>query len=168
MSAQVPEAPEFLAGSMQPGALTVDRFLVHAERWHAGREIVSRRADGGIDRTDWATVADRARRFSAALLAHGIRPGERVGTFALNGSRHLEAWYGIMGIGAVCHTVNPRLFEEQLRYVLQHAADRWIVADPMFAPLLAQVLPQCPSVERVVFLNEPGAAHETLAPPPLS
>ena len=161
MSAQPLEAPALLAGSMQPGALTVDRFLAHAERWHAGREIVSRRADGGIERTDWATVAHRARRFSAALIAAGVRPGERIATLALNGSRHLEAWYGIMGIGAICHTINPRLFEEQLRYIIQHAADRWIVADPMFAPLLAKVLPHCPSIERVVFLNETGTA-----PPP--
>ena len=158
MSAKPFEAPSLLAGTMQSLPLTVDRFLLHAERWHADRAILSRRADGGIDRSSWGEVARRARQFSAALQKGGIRPGDRVATLALNGSRHLEAWYGIMGIGAVCHTINPRLFEEQLRYVIGHSGDRWIVSDPMFAPLLAKVLPDCPGVERVVFLNEAGAA----------
>ena len=101
-------------GTMQPWSLTMDRVLEHAARWHAARELVSRRLDGGLDRTTWGTVHDRARRFSNALRAAGIGVGDRVATLAMNSARHVEAWYGIMGIGAVCHTLNPRLFEADL------------------------------------------------------
>jgi fatty-acyl-CoA synthase len=146
------------ASLMQPWGLTVDRVLTHAARWHADREIASREADGSIGRTNYAAVARRARQLSSALLAGGIRRGDRVATLAMNSARHIEAWYGIMGIGAVCHTINPRLFDDQLAYIIDHASDRWIVADPAFAPLLERVLPATRGVERVVFLGEPPAA----------
>jgi fatty-acyl-CoA synthase len=139
---------------MQPWSMTLDRVLEHAARWNGAREIVSRLASGAIHRTNWGEVHARARRFSSAMLAEGIGRGDRVATLAMNGSRHVEAWYAIMGIGAVCHTLNPRLFDDDLVYIVNHAGDRWIVADPIFAPILARILPRCPNVERVVFLGE--------------
>jgi fatty-acyl-CoA synthase len=142
-----------LEGLMQDWPLTLDRVLEHAARWHGAREIVSREADGSLARSSYAAVHRRARQFSNALRAGGIAPGERIATLAMNGARHLEAWFGIFGIGAVCHTVNPRLFDEQLVYIINHAADRWLLADAAFAPLVARILPQCPCVERVIWLG---------------
>jgi len=141
------------ASLMQPWALTIDKILVHAARWHPRVEIVSRRADGSVARSNYVAIERRARQLSAALLAGGIRPGDRVATLAMNGAEHVEAWYAIAGIGAVCHTLNPRLFDEQLGYIVGHAEDRWIIADAAFAPQLERLLPACPSVERVVFIG---------------
>jgi len=137
---------------MQPWSLTVDRCILHAERWHGTREVVSRGADGTVRRSNYAEVARRARQLSAALLAGGVGRGTRVATLSMNSSRHLEAWFGIMGMGAVCHTLNPRLFDEQLIYIVNHARDRWLFADPQFAPLLERLRPHCPTLERIVYL----------------
>jgi fatty-acyl-CoA synthase len=141
-----------VADLMQHWAMTVDRFIVHAARWHAMREIVSRGADGAIHRTTYADVERRARQFSAALRAGGVGHGTRIATLSMNTSRHLEAWFGTMGIGAVCHTLNPRLFDEQLVYIVNHARDRWLLADAQFAPLVERLRPQCPTLERIVYL----------------
>ena len=100
-----------MQGLMQDWPLTLDRIIQHAAKWHGEREVVSRRPDGSRDRTCYAEVEAAARRFSSALLSLGIGPGDRIATMAMNSGRHLECWYGIMGIGAVCHTLNPRLFD---------------------------------------------------------
>ena len=121
---------------MQDWSLTLDRILEHAQRWHGDREIVTRSIEGPITRCGYADIHRRARQMSNALLDLGIRPGERVATLAFNTSRHLEAWYGIMGIGAVCHTLNPRLFIEQLVYIVNHAQDQVLLADTVCVPLL--------------------------------
>ncbi len=154
---------------MQHWAMTVDRFLVHAARWHGGRELVTRGADGAISRMTWQDVERRARQLSAALLAGGVGQGTRVATLSMNVSRHVEAWFGIMGMGAVCHTLNPRLFEEQLVYIVNHAGDRWLFADLQFAPIVARLRAQCPTLEQVVYLCDEaqrpggeGIAFETL------
>jgi fatty-acyl-CoA synthase len=143
-----------MEGLMQHAQLTVDRIFDYAKTWHGNREIVTRLPEGIIERTSYAALHARAKRVSNALLNGGITPGDRVATLGWNGARHLEAWYGIVGIGAVCHTLNPRLFPEQIAYIVNHAQDRIILADPSCAPLLATLLPQCPSVERVVFLTD--------------
>lgn len=148
-------APVF--GLMQDWPLTVDRFLEHARCWHGGREIVSRHADDSIHRGSYATLHDDAKRLSNALLANGIGPGDRVATLAMNGAEHMAAWYAISGIGAVCHTLNPRLFDEQLVYIVNHAQDRIILADNCFGPILERILPRCPTVERVVYLTSYSA-----------
>ncbi len=142
------------ASLMQPWSLTLDKILAHAARWHPRVEIVSKRLDGSVARSTYETIERRARQLSAALLAAGIRPGERVATLAMNSHEHVEAWYAMAGIGVVCHTLNPRLFDEQLTYIIEHAQDRWIFADAVFAPQLARLLPACPSVERVVFFGD--------------
>ncbi|WP_411288700.1 long-chain-fatty-acid--CoA ligase [Phenylobacterium sp.] len=149
---------------MQDLPLTLDKLLDHAARWHGGREIVSRDAEGRVSRTTYSDVSSRARQVSNALLAVGVQPGDRVATLGWNGARHFEAWYGTIGIGAVLHTLNPRLFPEQIAYIVNHAADRIILADPACAPLLAELLPQCPTVEKVIYLSDaPGEYEDWIA-----
>ncbi len=147
---------DLLGDHMQAWSMTVDRFITHAARWNGQHELVSRQADGSIARSTWEATARRARQLSSVLAEAGIRPGDRIATMAMNSARHVEAWYGIMGYGAVCHTLNPRLFEEQLVYIINHAADRWLVADPQFAPLIEKLRPRCPTLERVVYLCGPA------------
>jgi len=137
---------------MQDGALTVDKILDHAAQWHGAREVVSRSVEGPIVRATWGDIRQRAKRLSNALLTMGVKPGDRVATLAWNSARHIEAWYAIMGLGAVCHTLNPRLFADQLVYIVNHAEDRIIITDETFLATLKDVLPRCPSVERIIVL----------------
>ena len=149
-----------MLGLMQDWSLTIDKLIDRAAAWHGDREVVSRGADGTIARTTYAEIHQRAKQVTNALKAAGIRLGDRVGTLAFNGSRHVEAWYGIMGMGAVCHTLNPRLFPEQIAWIVNHAGDRLILADPICAPILEKVLPLCPDVEGVVWLcDREGLPH---------
>ena len=143
-----------MKGLMQHAELTVDRIFDHANAWHGHREIVTRLPDGPVERTTYAAMHARAKKVSNALRAEGIELGDRVATLGWNGARHLEAWYGIVGIGAVCHTLNPRLFPEQIAYIANHAGDRLLFADPQCAPLLETLLPQCRSIEKVIFLSD--------------
>jgi fatty-acyl-CoA synthase len=140
-----------MLGLMQDVPLTVDRIIDHAAQWHGSREIVSRDAAGHVSRTDYAALHRDAKRVSSALAAAGIGHGDRVATLGWNSARHLATWYGTAGMGAVLHTLNPRLFLEQLIYIANHAADRIVFADPATAGIVAQLLAQVPSIERVVF-----------------
>ena len=144
-----------MQGRMQDWPLTVDRILDHAKSWHGDREIVSRSVEGPIVRTTYAEIHRRAKRVSNLLLGLGVEPGDRVATLAWNTGRHIEAWYGIMGIGAVCHTLNPRLFAEQLVYIINHAEDRIIFTDLTFLPILAQIRDQIPTVKKFIVLTDP-------------
>jgi len=148
-------------GLMQDWPLTTERFIEHAAKWYGTREIVSRREDGSIGRQSYRDVRSLAARLSNALRAYGIAPGDRVATLAMNGAEHVAAWYAISGIGSVCHTLNPRFSDEQNIYIINHAADRVILADGAFAPILSRLLPHCPTVEHVVF-NAPPAAGVSL------
>jgi fatty-acyl-CoA synthase len=150
-----------LSGLMQQNALTVDQFLSFAAQWHRDTEVVARQVGGCSERSTYGEIASRARLLSGALLANGIQPGDRVATLAMNHIRHIEAWYGIMGIGAVCHTVNPRLFDEQIIYIINHAGDRILMADATFLPLVARILPHCPTIERILVI--PDGSPETAA-----
>jgi fatty-acyl-CoA synthase len=143
-----------MLGLMQNWPLTVDKILDHAKAWHGEREIVSRSVEGPIVRTTYAQAHERAKRLSSALKAMGIRQGDRVATLAWNTARHLETWYGIMGIGAVCHTLNPRLFADQLCYIINHAEDRIIFTDLTFVPILAEHRAKLPTVMHVVVLTD--------------
>lgn len=143
-----------MPGLMQDWPLTLDKVLDHAARWHGDREVVTRLNEGPITRCTYADIHRRAKQFSHALLGHGIAREDRIATLAFNSARHLEAWYGIMGLGAVCHTLNPRLPVEQLAYIVNHAADRLILADALCTPILRQLLPRCPTIERVVLLAD--------------
>jgi fatty-acyl-CoA synthase len=152
---------------MQEAPLTLDRLIDHAARWHGGREIVWRTAAGEIARTCYVAIRDRAKQVSHALRAAGVQPGDRVATLAWNGAEHLAAWYGAISIGAVLHTLNPRLFPEQLAFIINHAQDRIVLADASCANLLETLSPQCPSIERVIFLcgaaDMPATTFEAVA-----
>jgi fatty-acyl-CoA synthase len=141
-------------GLMQDWPLTVDKILDHAKNWHGDREIVSRSVEGPIVRTTWAQVHERARRVSNALKDLGVKPGDRIGTLAWNTGRHIEAWYGIMGMGAVCHTLNPRLFPDQLCYIIGHAEDRVIFTDLTFLPTLIERRADMKSVEHIIVMTD--------------
>ncbi len=160
-----PSAEQRRPGRMQAWGLTVDKFLDHAARWHGEREVVSRDADGRVSRATYAQLRDSAKQVSCALLAHGIGRGDRVATLAANSFEHLAVWYGIMGIGAVCHTLNPRLHDDQIVYVANHAQDRMLFADAAYDGLLARILPHCPTIVSVISLNgNPGSGAATPLP----
>jgi fatty-acyl-CoA synthase len=150
---------------MQDWAMTVDRFIEHAARWHPAGEIVSRLESGAIERRTYAELRDHAARLSHFLQARGIAEGDRVATLAMNGGGHLAAWYGICGIGAVCHTLNPRMSEDQLAWIAAHAGDRLLIADGAFASLAERLRQRCPSIEEVFYLSPPqgGRAGKLLA-----
>ena len=118
-----------MLGMMQAWPLTVDRILDHAAERHGRREVVTRSLEGPIHRTTYAEVRARAKQVSNLLLEMGIRPGDRVATLAWNTWRHLEVWYGIMGIGAVCHTLNPRLHPDQICWIINDAGDRAVSSE---------------------------------------
>jgi fatty-acyl-CoA synthase len=153
-----------MLGLMQDWPLTVDKILDHAKNWNGKVEVVTRSVEGPIARTTWAEIHERAKRVSDVLLGWGVKPGDRVATIAWNTARHIETWYGIMGIGAVCHTLNPRLFPEQLVYIINHAEDRIIFTDLTFVPLLEAILPHCPRVERVVVMTDEWNMPQTKLP----
>jgi acyl-CoA synthetase (AMP-forming)/AMP-acid ligase II len=151
-----------MLGGMQDWPLRIMRILDHAEREHGTREIVSLWADHQVTRTDWTGIARDARRLARALERLGIRRGDRVATLGMNHARHLVAWYGTIGMGGIVHTVNPRLFEEQLVYILNHAEDRLLFHDAAFAPLVEKLKPQLKTVEHFVAFDGPSAGFEDL------
>ncbi|PZU55999.1 MAG: long-chain fatty acid--CoA ligase [Brevundimonas sp.] len=153
-----------MLGLMQDWPLTVDKIIDHAKNWHGDREVVTRSVEGPIVRTTYAAIHERARRVSNALKGWGIKPGDRVATLAWNTDKHIETWYGVMGIGAVCHTLNPRLFPEQLIYIINHAEDRVIFTDLTFVPLLEAILPHIPKVERVIVMTDAAHMPQTKLP----
>jgi fatty-acyl-CoA synthase len=153
---------------MQNWPLTVDRIVTHAKTWRGGREIVTRSVEGLIVRTTYAELHERALRLTGALRALGVASGTRVATLAWNTARHMEAWYAVMGMGAVCHTLIPRLFIDQLHYIINHAQDRIIFTDLSFLPALMDLRAKMPSVERKPGLRPPQgrACGGDRRPPP--
>ena len=145
-----------MLGGMQNWPLRIPRLIEHAEREHGGREIVSRWADGSTTRTDWAGVGRDARRLANALTRMGIARGDRVATLAMNHSRHLVTWYGVIGMGGIVHTINPRLFDDQLAYIADHAADRVLFFDAAFAPIVERLKPRWPTIEHYVCFDPAG------------
>ncbi len=140
-----------MRGLMQDVPLTVDRLLTHAATWHGNRPVVSRDAEGRVSHSDYARVHADAKRVSNALRRAGVRQGDRIATLGWNSARHLAAWYGIAGIGAICHTLNPRLFLDQIVYIANHAGDRMLLADPACAPIVAELRRQVPSIREVIY-----------------
>jgi fatty-acyl-CoA synthase len=150
-----------MLGMMQDWPLVVPSILDHAARFHGEREIVTRSVEGPVVRTTYAGVHSRSLRVAKALTRRGIRVGDRIGTLAWNTGRHLEAWYGIMGIGAICHTINPRLFPEQIAYIVNHAEDRMIFVDLTFLPILEKLGKQIDVVETFVVLTDKAHMPQT-------
>lgn len=143
-----------MSGLMQDWSLTCTRILDHAARNHPDREIVSRSVEGPIHRTTYKTLRTRSLQLAKRLQKAGIREGDRVATLAWNTWRHMEAWYGLMGIGAVYHTVNPRLFPDQIIWIINHAEDRFLLVDLTFLPLVEKVLPHLTTIEQVIVLTD--------------
>ena len=141
-----------MLGLMQQRPLLVSSLVDYASTWHAGREIVSRDAEGGIHRSNFADVAARAKQVANALGALGVGRGDRVATLAWNSHRHLELYYGVTSSGRVLHTVNPRLFPDQIQYIMHHAEDAYVFFDPVFAPLVEALAPRLPLVRGWVAL----------------
>jgi fatty-acyl-CoA synthase len=149
---------------MQSYALTVDKFLDHAARWFADREVVTAQAGGVRRRIGYAALRARSNRLSGALFgALGLRFGDRIGTLAWNTQHHFETYYAAMGAGLVCHTLNPRLTAAHLAAMVNAADDRVLAVAASLAPLLAQLAPLCPRLEHVVLLDADGPAPERLA-----
>jgi len=141
---------------MQPYALTVDKFLDHAAKWAAGREIVTAEAGQPVLRTNYADLRARSNRLSGALNALTLRVGERVGTLGWNTQHHLEIYYALMGAGLVCHTLNPRLTVAHLAAMINEAENRALAVAANLVPLLSELAPLCPSLEHIILMDEVG------------
>jgi acyl-CoA synthetase (AMP-forming)/AMP-acid ligase II len=153
-----------MLGLMSERPLLISSILAHAAIWHGDTEIVSRTLEGPIHRYTYAEAERRAKRLARALLRLGVTQGDRIGTLAWNTFRHFELYYGISGIGAVCHTINPRLFDEQIVYIVNHAADRLLFVDATFIPLLERLAAQLPAECRIVPLCGKDALPRTNLP----
>jgi fatty-acyl-CoA synthase len=150
-----------MLGLMQDWPLLCHRIIEHAAQVHGHQEVVTRSVEGPIHRTNYRDIHQRALKVSQALDRVGVKLGDRIATIAWNTWRHLECWYGIMGIGAICHTVNPRLFPEQIAWIVNHAQDRIVITDITFVPVLEQIAAKMPSVERYVVLTDKAHMPET-------
>jgi len=146
-----------MLGLMQDWPLLCHRIIDHASIEHGNREVVTRSIEGAIHRTNYRDVRSRALKVAKRLEKEGVKLGDRVATLAWNTWRHLETWYGITGIGAVYHTINPRLFPEQIGYIANHAEDRLMFLDTTFVPLIEKLQDKLPTIRRYVILTD--AAH---------
>ncbi len=141
-------------GLMQDRPLMISSLIEHAATFHPETEIVSRLPEGPIHRTHWRGVRDNAKQVANALASLGVVQGDRVGTLAWNSHRHLALYYGVSGSGAVLHTVNPRLFPEQIDYIVNHAEDKVLFFDITFAPLVAKLAPKLKTVQAFVAMTD--------------
>ncbi len=142
-----------MRGTMQESPLLIREIFRHGQQVNRTSEIVTFEG-GGFRRANFAEVGGRVERLANALRGLGVREGDRVGTFCFNHQEHVEAYLAVPSMGAVLHTLNVRLFPEQLRYVIDHAEDKVVICDAAVAPLLARVVHECPTVERIVTVGE--------------
>lgn len=142
-----------MLGNMMFQPLLISSMIEHAGRYHADTEIISKNTDTSIKKTNWGEIRENSKRFANVLQQFGLTLGDRVATIAWNNHRHLESWYAISGSGLVCHTINPRLFPEQLVFIINDAADRVLLFDKTFAPLIKAVKPLLKTVEQYICLD---------------
>ncbi len=143
-----------MLGLMQDRPLLISSLIEHANTFHPNAQIVSRTVEGPIHRCTYSDIRRRAKQVATALISLGVEPGDRVATLAWNGYRHLELYYGVSGMGAVLHTINPRLFPEQITYITNHAEDRYLFFDLTFAPLIEKLAPLMTSVKGFVAMTD--------------
>jgi len=143
-----------MLGQMQSDSINLISILRHAARWHSDQEVVSHTVEGHIHRQTYAETLCRTTKLASRLADYGVIQGDRVGTLGWNTHRHLEAWYAISGQGAICHTINPRLFVEQIKFIINHAEDRILFVDLSFVELISELLPELPTVESVVIMTD--------------
>jgi acyl-CoA synthetase (AMP-forming)/AMP-acid ligase II len=153
-----------MQGLMMDVPLMISSLIRHADRYHGDAEIVSRTVEGPIHRYTYRDSHARARRLARALSRLGVAPGDRIATLAWNGYRHFELYYAISGMGAVTHTINPRLFHDQLAYIIDHAEDKIVFFDLTFSALAEELAAVCKGVKRWVAMT--GRDHMPLAPIP--
>jgi 3-(methylthio)propionyl---CoA ligase len=153
-----------MEGRMQRHELLISSIITHAARHHGGAEIVSVTDDGGLRRSSYAALERGARRLAAALSGLGISWGDRVGTLAWNTDRHLTAFYAISGMGAVCHTINPRLHADDIAYIINHAGDALLMVDPSFLPLVEALAPRIRETVRAVIVMADAGEMPEAAP----
>jgi fatty-acyl-CoA synthase len=151
-------------GLMMDTPLLISSIARHAEKFHGDREIVSVTMDNPRHRYTFRDAVRRSRQLATALEKLGLERGDRVATIAWNDYRHLEIYYGVSGAGFVCHTINPRLFPEQLVFIINHAEDRFVFTDLMFVPLLEKLLPHIPNVEGFIVMTDEAHMPETSLP----
>ncbi|MDP1370126.1 long-chain-fatty-acid--CoA ligase [Acinetobacter lwoffii] len=142
-----------MLGNMMFQPLLISSMIEHAGRYHADTEVISKNTDTSITVTNWGEIHQNSKRFANALQQLGLAQGDRVATIAWNNHRHLESWYAISGSGLVCHTINPRLFPEQLIFIINDAADRVVLFDKTFVPLIKAVKALLTSVEHFICLD---------------
>jgi acyl-CoA synthetase (AMP-forming)/AMP-acid ligase II len=143
-----------MRGLMMDRPLLVSSLIEYAGRYHGDTEIVTRAVEGGIRRSNYAAAERRARQLAKAFTRLGVEPGDRVATLAWNTDRHVELYYAISGMGAVCHTINPRLFHDQIRYIVNHASDTIVCLDLTFVPLVEKLAPELASVRHHVIMTD--------------
>jgi acyl-CoA synthetase (AMP-forming)/AMP-acid ligase II len=147
---EYPRSP--LMGQMMSQPLLISSIIKHADRYFGKNEIVSRRVEGDIHRYTYHDCHVRARKLANALGGLGVKMGDRVATMAWNGYRHLEAYYAVSGSGAVLHTLNPRLFPEQIAYIANHAEDQYLIFELTFLPLIEAVAQHCKTIKGYILM----------------
>jgi fatty-acyl-CoA synthase len=148
--------PDHAPGAMQDYPLTLDKILEHAAKWHPHSEVVTRRDGGAIERVGYGELLKRSRKASVVLRGMDVRRGDRVATLAWNTQAHVEAWYAIMGMGAVCHTLNPRLHCSHLAAMLRQSGARVLIVSADLVPLAREVAALGTPVERMLVIDGPG------------
>ena len=146
-----------MLGQMMDRPLLISSLLEFAVVNHPQAEIVTRRVEGDIHRYTWSGAADRSARIANALTRLGVKTGDRIGSLAWNTYRHLELYFGVSGMGAVLHTINPRLFPEQVVWIANHAEDRFLFVDLTFLPLVDAVRSQLTTLEKVIVMADKAA-----------
>lgn len=144
-------------GNMMFQPLLMSDLIEHAERYHGDTAVISKNTDGTMTHSDWRQIAKNARRFAHVLQSFGLVQADRVATIAWNNHRHLESWYAISGSGYICHTINPRLFPEQLTYIINDAQDKVVIFDKTFIGLILSIKASLTHVEHFICLD----AHDT-------
>jgi fatty-acyl-CoA synthase len=150
-----------MRGLMQDWPLLCHRIIDHAATYHGSRPVITRSVEGPIVTTNYAQIRARSLKVAQRLEKDGIKLGDRVATLAWNTWRHLESWYGILGIGAIYHTVNPRLFPEQIIWIVNHAEDRMMLLDLTFVPLMEKLADRLLTIERYVVLTDRAHMPQT-------
>ncbi|MGI8526400.1 MAG: AMP-binding protein, partial [Pseudolabrys sp.] len=150
-----------MQGLMQDWPLLCHRIIDHAAIYHGNRPVITRSIEGPIVATNYAGIRARSLKVAQRLEKDGIKLGDRVATLAWNTWRHLESWYGILGIGAVYHTVNPRLFPDQIVWIVNHAEDRMMMLDLTFVPLIEKLADKLPTIERYIILTDRAHMPQT-------
>ena len=144
-----------MRGLMQGQPLLISQFIEHRGTVHGEVEVVSQTTEGPIHRYTWADVRSRSKQLANALTGLGVSLGDRIATLGWTNHRHLEAYYGVAGLGAVCHTLNPRLHADDLVYILNHAQDRYLMVDLTFVPLVEAIAAQLESVKGFIVMTDP-------------